>query len=67
MKSGRTRGTREETRRQGTGERIAELAQTMPFDARAFPLTSFEMQCSSLRLNEGIRLFNFLLSAAGSE
>ena len=30
----------------------------LPFDARAFPLTSFEMQCSSLPLNKGFRLFN---------
>ena len=36
----------------------------LPFDARAFPLTSFEMQCSSLRLNKGFRLFNFLQSAS---
>ena len=31
----------------------------LPFDARAFPLTSFEMQCSSSQLNKGFRLFNF--------
>ena len=30
----------------------------LPFDARAFPLTSFEVQCSSLPLNKGFRLFN---------
>ena len=36
----------------------------LPFDARAFPLTSFEMQCSSLPLNKGFRLFNFLQSAS---
>ena len=36
----------------------------LPFDARAFPFTSFEMQCSSLPLNKGFRLFNFLLSAS---
>ena len=30
----------------------------LPFGARAFPLTSFEMQCSSLPLNKGFRLFN---------
>ena len=36
----------------------------LPFDARAFPLTSFEMQCSSSPLNKGFRLFNFLLSAS---
>ena len=30
----------------------------LPFGARAFPLTSFEMQCSSLQLNKGFRLFN---------
>ena len=28
----------------------------LPFDARAFSLTSFEMQCSSLPLNKGFRL-----------
>ena len=31
-------------------------------DARAFPLTSFEMQPSLLRLNKGLKLFNFLQS-----
>ena len=36
----------------------------LPFDARAFPLTSFEMQCSLLSLNKGFRLFNFLQSAS---
>ena len=36
----------------------------LPFDARAFPLTSFEMQCSSLSLNKGFRLINFLQSAS---
>ena len=36
----------------------------LPFDARAFSLTSFEMQCSSLLLNKGFRLFNFLQSAS---
>ena len=29
----------------------------LPFDARAFPLTSFEMQCPSLPLIKGFRLF----------
>ena len=32
----------------------------LPFDTRAFPLTFFEMQCSSLRPNRCFRLFNFL-------
>ena len=36
----------------------------LPFDARAFSLTSFEMQCSSSPLNKGFRLFSFLLSAS---
>ena len=34
------------------------------FDARAFPLTSFEMQCTSFPLNMGFRLFNFIQSAS---
>ena len=32
----------------------------LSFNARAFRLTSLEMQCSSLRLNKGFRLFDFL-------
>ena len=35
------------------GENRRACLQALPFDARAFPLTSFEMQCSSLRLNKG--------------
>ena len=31
----------------------------LSFNARAFPLTSLQMQCFSLRLNKGFRLFNF--------
>ena len=46
------------------GENRRACLQALPFDARAFPLTSFEMQCSSLRLNKGFRLFNFLQSAS---
>ena len=29
----------------------------LSFNARAFPLTSFEMQCSSLRLNKALIFF----------
>ena len=36
----------------------------LPFDARAFPLTSFEMQCPSLPLIKGFRLFIFFQSAS---
>ena len=39
-------------------------AWLLPCDARAFLLTSFEMQCSSLQLNRGFRLFNVFQSAS---
>ena len=42
-------------------------AYDLPSDARAFSLTSFEMLNSSMRLNEGFRLFNFSKVPPGSE
>ena len=42
-------------------------AYDLPSDARAFPLTSFEMLSSSMRLNKGFRLFNFSKVPPGSE
>ena len=45
---------------------VVSRRHDLPFNARAFPLTSFEMQCSSLRLNKGLRLFHFLQSASGN-
>ena len=41
---------------------LVGMIDNLPSDARAFSLTSFETQGSSLRLNKGLRLFNFLQS-----
>ena len=41
---------------------LVGMIDDLPSDARAFPLTSFETLSSSLRLNKGFRLFNFLQS-----
>ena len=41
---------------------LVGMTDNLPSDARAFSLTSFETYSSSLRLNKGFRLFNFLQS-----
>ena len=41
---------------------LVGMTDNFPSDARAFSLTSFETYSSSLRLNKGFRLFNFLQS-----
>ena len=41
---------------------LVGMIDDLPSDARAFSLTSFETLSSSLRLNKGFRLFNFLQS-----
>ena len=41
---------------------LASMIDDLPSDERAFSLTSFETYSSSLRLNKGFRLFNFLQS-----
>ena len=41
---------------------LVGMIDDLPSDARAFFLTSFEMLSSSLQLNKGFRLFNFLPS-----
>ena len=43
---------------------IVSSGHDLPSDARAFSFTFFEMQSSSLRLNKGFRLSDFLKSAS---